>query len=78
MRRIGCEATVAGSIEEYVAIAARLGRDAVWRGKVRRAVACGKTRAYLDVDYVRGLEDFLEAAVAGEYRLPGWAVRAPP
>ena len=71
LQRIACEATVAGSIEEYVAIAARLGRDAVWRGKVRRAVACGKARAYLDVDYVRGLEDFLVTALVGEYRPPG-------
>ena len=70
LRRIGCEATVAGSIEEYVAIAARLGCDADWRGEVRRTVASAKARAFMDVDYVRGLEVFLSEAVKGAYR-PG-------
>ena len=58
------------SIDEYVAIAARLGRDADWRGEVRRTVASGKARAFMDVDYVRGLEVFLSEAVKGAYR-PG-------
>ena len=42
LRRIGCEATIAGSLEEYVAIAARLGLDADWRAEVRQTVAQGK------------------------------------
>lgn len=65
LRRIGCQATVAGSIDEYVAIAARLGRDAAWRDAVRRAVASGKTLAFTDGSYIRGLEGFLVEAVAG-------------
>jgi predicted O-linked N-acetylglucosamine transferase (SPINDLY family) len=64
LRRIGCEATVAGSVDEYVAIAARLGRDAAWRTQVRQAVARGKARAFGDLDYMRGLEAFLAEAVA--------------
>ncbi len=31
LRRIGCDATIAGSLDEYVAIAARLGLDPTWR-----------------------------------------------
>ena len=66
LRRIGCEATIAGSAEEYVSIAVRLARDPVWRAEVRAAVARGKHRAFRDLTYVRGLEAFLaEATVLG-------------
>ena len=64
LRRIGCEATVAGSLEAYVSIAVRLARDPVWRAEVRQAVARGKHLAFGDLGYVRALETFLaEAAV---------------
>jgi protein O-GlcNAc transferase len=63
LRRIGCEATVAASLDEYVAIAARLGRDADWRAEVRHAVAQRKPRAFADVAYMRGLEAFLLDAI---------------
>ena len=65
LRRIECEATVAGSVDEYVAMAARLGLDVEWRGEVQRAVASGKARAFMDGDYMRGLEGFLMEAMAG-------------
>lgn len=64
LRRIGCAATVAGSLDEYVAIAARLGLDAAWRTRVRQAVAAGKAGAFRDVEYMRALETFLTEAVA--------------
>ena len=63
LRRIGCEETIAGSIDEYVAIAARLGLDAGWRTRVRRTVAEGKHLAFRDTAYIRGLETFLTTAV---------------
>jgi protein O-GlcNAc transferase len=63
LRRTGCEATIAGSVDEYVSIAVRLARDPAWRAAVRQAVACGKHHAYGDVTYIRALETFLiEAA----------------
>ncbi len=64
LHRIGCEATIAGSLDEYVAIAARLGQDAAWRRQVRQTVAQGKARAYRDDEYIRALEAFLQDAVA--------------
>ena len=64
LRRIGCEATVAGSLDEYVSIAVRLGHDPAWRAQMRRAVALGKHRAFDDVTYIRALEAFLTNAVA--------------
>jgi predicted O-linked N-acetylglucosamine transferase (SPINDLY family) len=63
LRRIGCEATIAGSVDDYVSIAVRLGRDPVWRGEVRQAVARGKDRAFGDLAYMRALETFLAEAV---------------
>ncbi len=65
LRRIGCEATIAGSEDEYVSIAVRLARDAVWRETVRRAVAAGKHLAFDDRAYIRALETFLAEAAAG-------------
>lgn len=64
LRRIGCEATIAGSLEEYVDIAVRLAREVGWRAQVRQAVAEGKHLAFRDTDYVRALEQFLRDAVA--------------
>ena len=65
LRRIGCEATIAGSVDEYVSIAVRLARDPVWRAAVRQAVADGKHHAFNDLAYMRALETFLAEAVAG-------------
>jgi protein O-GlcNAc transferase len=64
LRRIGCEATIAESLDDYVSIAVRLARDPVWRADIRQAVACGKHRAFHDIGYVRALESFLTDAVA--------------
>lgn len=63
LRRIGCEATIADSVDDYVSIAVRLARDPGWRAEVRQAVAGGKHRAFNDVAYVRALETFLAEAV---------------
>jgi protein O-GlcNAc transferase len=66
LRQIGCEETIASTLEEYVTIAARLGTDTVWRSQVRETVANGKHRAFRDLDYVRALETFLaDVAMAG-------------
>jgi predicted O-linked N-acetylglucosamine transferase (SPINDLY family) len=64
LRRIGCEATIAGSAEEYVSLAVRLGRDVAWRAEVRGAVSVGKRAVYEDLRYVRELESFLVETVA--------------
>ena len=63
LRRIGCEETVAETIDEYIAIAARLGLDAAYRLRLRRAVAGSKHLAFRDTSYIRALEAFLTAAV---------------
>ncbi len=64
LRRIGCEETIAHSLDDYVSIAARLGLDAAWRIRVRATVAESKHRAFRDTGSVRALETFLASAVA--------------
>jgi len=68
LRRIGCEVTIAGSLDAYVSLAVRLGRDPAWRAEVRRDVARGKQAAFDDSDYIRALEAFLAGSVAGDVR----------
>jgi len=64
LRRIGCEATIAGSLDEYVEIAVRLIREPGWRAEVREGVVDRRHLAFCDNDYVRALEHFLAHAVA--------------
>ncbi len=64
LRQIGCEATIARSLDEYVAIAARLGLDPAWRTLVRTMVADGKHRVFGDTGTIRALENFLVRAAA--------------
>jgi protein O-GlcNAc transferase len=63
LRRIGCEETIAHSLDDYVSIAVRLGLDTAWRMRVRLAVEAGKNRAFRDKEPVRALEAFLTEAV---------------
>ena len=74
LRRIGCEATIAQSVDDYVAIAVRLARDHVWRAEVRQSVARGKESAFNDQAYIRALEHFLAEAA---FRTASGAVDRP-
>jgi len=65
LQRIGCEETIASSLDDYVEIAVRLGRDRAVRAALGGLVATNKHRAFEDMDYIRALEDFLEAAARG-------------
>jgi protein O-GlcNAc transferase len=55
--------TIAATMEEYVAIAARLARDVSWRMSVMRHMSANKELAYRDMTAIRALENFLEEAV---------------
>jgi protein O-GlcNAc transferase len=60
--------TIASTIEEYVAIAARLAQDASWRVSVVRRMSADKERIYRDMTAIHALESFLEDAVMrGQY-----------
>ncbi|MSP02881.1 MAG: tetratricopeptide repeat protein [Acetobacteraceae bacterium] len=63
LRQIGCEETIAESLDHYVDIAVRLGRDTAWRDCVRGSVEQHKYRAFRDDGPVRALEMFLVGAL---------------
>ena len=56
---------VAGSVDDYVQTAVRLGVDPAARDAARAAISASKHRLYRDDHCVRALEDFIEAAVRG-------------
>ncbi len=64
LRHIGCETTIAASLDEYISIAVRLGRDPAARAAVRAEVAARKHRAFQNTAPIRALEAFITAAVS--------------
>jgi predicted O-linked N-acetylglucosamine transferase (SPINDLY family) len=55
--------TTARSVDEYVSIACRLGRDETTRREISAGIAANKHRVYRDPDCIAGLEAFLDRAV---------------
>jgi len=55
--------TTARSIDEYVSIAGRLGRDATGRAELSATITSRKHRVYRDRRCISALEDFLDRAV---------------
>jgi len=63
LTRMDVTETVTGSIEDYVAVAARLGLDAAWRAEIKGRIAHSKHKLYRDRTCIAALEDFLERTV---------------
>jgi protein O-GlcNAc transferase len=63
LKMMGYQDTEAQSIDEYVAIAGRLGTDAEWRKRSSETIAELKHLAYRDTACIRGLEEFLKNAI---------------
>lgn len=59
----GAADTVAANVDDYVAIAVRLGLDAEERQSLRGRILAGMERIYADLRPLRALEDFLEREV---------------
>jgi predicted O-linked N-acetylglucosamine transferase (SPINDLY family) len=59
LRLMDAEATIAGSAEDYIGMAARLARDAGWREAARARVRANKHRLFCDPAPIRALEDFI-------------------
>ena len=55
--------TIARSIDEFVSIAARLGRDDRWRNDIETKIFNNKNRVFGDQRCIAGLEAFLEQVV---------------
>jgi protein O-GlcNAc transferase len=60
----GLDEMIAQDIDQYVALAARLGTDPQWRRQISEKTSQLKQKTYRDTDCIRGLEDFLRQAVA--------------
>jgi predicted O-linked N-acetylglucosamine transferase (SPINDLY family) len=62
LRMMGMPEAVAGSVDDYVALAVRTGRDAAWRATLKTRIASDKHRLYRDRTCIAALEDFLDRA----------------
>jgi protein O-GlcNAc transferase len=63
---MGIGATKARSIDEFIAMAVRLGRDQTWRDELSATIARQKHAIYRDRACVAALEAFLDRAVRAE------------
>jgi predicted O-linked N-acetylglucosamine transferase (SPINDLY family) len=62
LRMMGMPEAVAGTIDDYVALAVRMGQDRSWRAEIKRRVASDKRRLYRDSTCIAALQDFLDHA----------------
>jgi protein O-GlcNAc transferase len=60
LEMMGIADTIAGSIDDYVATAVRLARDAPWRTALRRRIAQSRHRVCRDRACIAALADFLD------------------
>ncbi|MDJ0948740.1 MAG: tetratricopeptide repeat protein [Alphaproteobacteria bacterium] len=59
LRRMGIEEMIAGSKDEFIQIAARLGREPAFRAQMSERIAANKHKLYRDEAPVRALEDLI-------------------
>ena len=59
LERMGVTETIADTVDDYVAIAARLARDTGWRHSLKERIADRKHLLYRDRDCIAALEAFL-------------------
>lgn len=64
LQMMGCNETEARDLDEYVAIAKKLGTDAEYRKYISQKISRVKQLAYHDNACIRGLEEFLKSAVS--------------
>jgi predicted O-linked N-acetylglucosamine transferase (SPINDLY family) len=60
LRMMGMPETIAASIDDYVALAVRIGQDQAWREETRRRVAQNRDRLYRDPQCIAALQDALD------------------
>jgi protein O-GlcNAc transferase len=65
---MGVTETIADTVGDYVARAARLARDSAWRAQVRTKMSRSKHRLYRDDACISALEDFLLDPKGGKTR----------
>jgi predicted O-linked N-acetylglucosamine transferase (SPINDLY family) len=65
LRMLDVSETIATTIDDYVAIAARLGQDRQFRQTISARMAANRSKVYRDRASVTALEDFIERSVRG-------------
>ena len=55
---MGMTETIASTLEEYIALAVRLGKDTAWRRQISEKIATNKHRLYHDKTCINALQDF--------------------
>jgi predicted O-linked N-acetylglucosamine transferase (SPINDLY family) len=65
LRMLDVPETIATTIDDYVAVATRLGRDNQLRQEISARMATNRDKVYRDRAPVTALEDFIERSVRG-------------
>jgi predicted O-linked N-acetylglucosamine transferase (SPINDLY family) len=65
LEMMGLGDMIAASLDDYLTMAVRLGRDSKWRDEFKRRIAVGKHRIYHDSTCISALEEFLQRAASG-------------
>ena len=63
LKMMGVTSTIANTVDDYVAVAARLARDPSERAQLKAQIAAGKHKLYRDSSVIAALEEFLKMAV---------------
>jgi protein O-GlcNAc transferase len=66
---MGVKETIASTLDEYVALAVKLGKDPEWRLEVTGRIAARRHHVYHDKTCIKALEDFFEKTLRKEDRL---------
>jgi predicted O-linked N-acetylglucosamine transferase (SPINDLY family) len=61
---MGIMETIAGTLDEYIDLAVRLGTESQFRKKVRDKISQNKHKVFRDTSCIKGLEAFLKKKVA--------------
>lgn len=61
---MGVTETIGDTVDDYVSLAIRLGLEEDWRREIRNKIAHNKKRIYRDMACIKGLEEFIDRAVA--------------
>jgi predicted O-linked N-acetylglucosamine transferase (SPINDLY family) len=66
LRMMGMPETIVETLDEYVALAVRMGRDPSFRAGIKKRIAGDKHRLYRDRACIAALEDFLDRAARAQ------------
>jgi len=66
LRMMGMPETVGETVDDYVALAIRMGREPAWRAEIKARIATDKNRLYRDRTCIAALKDFLERATRAQ------------